>query len=55
MSFYSRIPILKSKKSRKEMEKDDLGRLGGITMFDINSIYKSYNIQEYARSEDYEE
>jgi hypothetical protein len=25
-------------KSRKEIEKDDLGRLGGITMFDLNSI-----------------
>jgi hypothetical protein len=37
------------------MEKDDLGRLGGTTMFDINSNYKFYTIQEYARSEAYEE
>jgi len=37
------------------MEKEGLSRLGGITMFDINSIYKSYNIQEYASSEAYEE
>jgi hypothetical protein len=38
-SFYSRILLLKSTKSRKEIEKDDLGRSGGITMFDLNSIY----------------
>lgn len=37
--FYSRILLLKGMKSRKEIEKDDLGRLGGITMFDLNSIY----------------
>ena len=28
----------------KEMEKDDICRLGSITMFDLNSIYKSYSI-----------